>query len=227
MNRAQLAQLLKNIATGKVTPEAGLEQLRFLPYEDVGFARIDHHRSLRQGVPEVIYGEGKTVDQVRIIGERILHHGSDLLATRLSPQAAEALLALAPQAEYNAIARTVVVRQAAQHTSTTGVVLVAAAGTSDLPVAEEAAVTASALGSTVQTLYDVGVAGLHRLLDQYALLAAARARIYEVPISYSGRDYSEGKKIGWRDGIQALSCIVKCRLLRNPRRVWHRRSRFH
>ena len=86
MNRAQLAQLLKNIAAGKVTPEAGLEQLRFLPYEDVGFARIDHHRSLRQGVPEVIYGEGKTVDQVRIIGERILLHGSDLLATRLSPQ---------------------------------------------------------------------------------------------------------------------------------------------
>ncbi len=114
MNRAQLAQLLQNIAAGQVTPEAGLEQLRFLPYEDLGFARIDHHRSLRQGVPEVIYGEGKTVDQVRIIGERILHHGSDLLATRLSPAAAEALLALAPQAEYNAIARTVVVRQDAQ-----------------------------------------------------------------------------------------------------------------
>src|SRR5712691_6429965 len=128
MNRTQLVQLLKNIATGKITPEAGLEQLRFLPYEDLGFARIDHHRSLRQGVPEVIYGEGKTVDQVRIIGERILHHGSDLLATRLSPPAAEALLALAPQAEYNAIARTVVVRQASHRTSTTGVVLVAVAG---------------------------------------------------------------------------------------------------
>ena len=177
MNRAQLAQLLKNIAAGKVTPEAGLEQLRFLPYEDVGFARIDHHRSLRQGVPEVIYGEGKTVDQVRIIGERILHHGSDLLATRLSPQAAEALLALAPQAEYNAIARTVVVRQESHRTSTTGVVLVAAAGTSDLPVAEEAVVTARALGSTVQTVYDVGVAGLHRLLDQHALLVAARVLV--------------------------------------------------
>ena len=143
---AQFAQLLHNIAAGQVTPEAGLEQLRFLPYEDLGFARIDHHRSLRQGVPEVIYGEGKTVDQVRIIGERILHHGSDLLATRLSPASAEALLALAPQAEYNAIARTVVVRQDAQQVRTTGVVLVAAAGTSDLPVAEEAAVTASALG---------------------------------------------------------------------------------
>src|SRR5512134_3113189 len=166
MNRAQLAKLLASIAAGTVTPEEGVNQLRLLPYEDVGFARIEHHRSLRQGVPEVIYGEGKTVDQVRIIGERILHHSSDLLATRLSPQA-----------EYNAIARTVVVRQAPGRTSTTGVVLVAAAGTSDLPVAEEAGVTASALGSTVQTVYDVGVAGLHRLLDQYALLAAARVLV--------------------------------------------------
>src|SRR5499433_564697 len=144
MNRAQLAQLLTSIAQGHITPEAGLQQLRFLPYEDLGFARIDHHRSLRQGVPEVIYGEGKTVEQVRIIGERILRHGSDLLATRLAPQAAEALLTLAPQAEYNAIARTVVVCQAPRHVRTAGVVLVAAAGTSDLPVAEEAVVTARA-----------------------------------------------------------------------------------
>jgi len=174
MNRAQLAKLLTSIAAGTLTPEEGLEQLRFLPYEDLGFARIDHHRSLRQGVPEVIYGEGKTVEQVRIIGERILHHHSDLLATRLSPPAAEALLTLAPHAEYNAIARTVVVHQEPRRVSTVGVILIAAAGTSDLPVAEEAAVTARALGSTVQTVYDVGVAGLHRLLDQYPLLAAAR-----------------------------------------------------
>ncbi|MBM3224497.1 MAG: nickel pincer cofactor biosynthesis protein LarB [Candidatus Tectomicrobia bacterium] len=176
MNREQLAMLLHHIAEGKVTPAAGLEQLRFLPYEDLGFARVDHHRSLRQGAPEVIYGEGKTVEQVRLIGERILRHGSDLLATRLSPQAAEALLSLSPQGEYNALARTVVVRQHPQRT-TQGVVLVAAAGTSDLPVAEEAVVTAQALGSTVQTVYDVGVAGLHRLLDQYALLAAARVLV--------------------------------------------------
>src|SRR2546428_2056757 len=174
MNRAQLAHLLTSIAEGHITPEEGLEQLRFLPYEDLGFARIDHHRSLRQGVPEVIYGEGKTVEQVRIIGERILRHRSDLLATRLSPAAAEALLTLSPHAEYNAIARTVVVHQESRQASTAGVVLIAAAGTSDLPVAEEAAVTARALGSTVQTVYDVGVAGLHRLLDKYALLAAAR-----------------------------------------------------
>ncbi len=176
MNRAQLAKLLTSIAAGTVTPEEGLAQLRLLPYEDVGFARIDHHRSLRQGVPEVIYGEGKTVEQVRLIGERILSYGSNLLATRLSPQAAEALLALAPQAEYNPLARAVVVQQE-QRPPTQGVVLVAAAGTSDLPVAEEAVVTARALGSTVQTVYDVGVAGLHRLLDQHALFVAARVII--------------------------------------------------
>lgn len=173
MNRTQLEALLTQVAAGTMTPQEGLEQLRFLPYEDIGFARIDHHRSLRQGVPEVIFCEGKTVDQVRSIGERILNHQSNLLATRVSPEAAEALLTLSLQADYNAIARTVVVQQTVPP-PTAGVVLVAAAGTSDMPVAEEAVVTARALGSTVQTVYDVGVAGLHRLLDTRDLLFAAR-----------------------------------------------------
>jgi pyridinium-3,5-biscarboxylic acid mononucleotide synthase len=173
VNRTQLEALLTQVAAGTMTPQEGLEQLRFLPYEDIGFARIDHHRSLRQGVPEVIFCEGKTVDQVRSIGERILNHQSNLLATRVSPEAAEALLTLSPQADYNAIARTVVVQQTVPP-PTAGVVLVAAAGTSDMPVAEEAVVTARALGSTVQTVYDVGVAGLHRLLDTRDLLFAAR-----------------------------------------------------
>jgi pyridinium-3,5-biscarboxylic acid mononucleotide synthase len=173
VNRTQLEALLTQVAAGTMTPQEGLEQLRFLPYEDIGFARIDHHRSLRQGVPEVIFCEGKTVDQVRSIGERILNHKSNLLATRVSPEAAEALLTLSLQADYNAIARTVVVQQTVPP-PTAGVVLVAAAGTSDMPVAEEAVVTARALGSTVQTVYDVGVAGLHRLLDTRDLLFAAR-----------------------------------------------------
>jgi len=173
VNRTQLEALLTQVAAGTITPQEGLEQLRFLPYEDIGFARIDHHRSLRQGVPEVIFCEGKTVDQVRSIGERILNHQSNLLATRVSPEAAEALLTLSLQADYNAIARTVVVQQTTPP-PTVGVVLVAAAGTSDMPVAEEAVVTARALGSTVQTVYDVGVAGLHRLLDTRDLLFAAR-----------------------------------------------------
>lgn len=173
MNRAQLETLLTKIAQGSLTPQEGLEQLRFLPYEDIGFARIDHHRSLRQGVPEVIFCEGKTVEQVRAIGERILSHHSNLLATRISPAAAEALLTLSPRAEYHPMARIVLVRQE-ERPPTEGIVLVAAAGTSDLPVAEEAVITARALGSTVQTVYDVGVAGLHRLLDTQERLFAAR-----------------------------------------------------
>ena len=110
MNREQLVGLLRRIAAGNTTPEAGLAQLRFMPYEDLGFAHVDHHRSLRQGVPEVIYGAGKTVDQIAVIGERILNQKNDLLATRVSPEAAQALLALDSRAEHNAISRTVVVR---------------------------------------------------------------------------------------------------------------------
>jgi NCAIR mutase (PurE)-related protein len=173
VDRDQIEQLLRAIAAGTVTPEEGVQRLRFLPYEDIGFARIDHHRALRQGIPEVIYGEGKTVEQVRHIAERILERQSDLLATRVSSAAAQALLSLDPKAEYNELARTVSVRQT-DRPATTGVILVVSAGTSDLPVAEEAVVTARALGSTVQTVYDVGVAGLHRLLDTQAQLMAAR-----------------------------------------------------
>ena len=110
MNREQLADLLHRVAAGSTTPEEGLTQLRFLPFEDLGFAHVDHHRSLRQGIPEVIYGAGKTVDQITAIAERILNQNNDLLATRVSPEAAEALLTLDSRAEYNAIARTVVVR---------------------------------------------------------------------------------------------------------------------
>ena len=173
MNRTQLETLLTNVAAGTVTPQEGLEQLRFLPYEDIGFARIDHHRTLRQGVPEVIFCQGKTVEQIRDISERILNRGGDLLATRITPDAAEALLTLAPQAVYHAMARVVVVQQEVRQ-PTEGTILVAAAGTSDIAVAEEAMVTARALGSQVQTAYDVGVAGLHRLLDMWDLLMAVR-----------------------------------------------------
>ena len=176
MNRAQIEQLLRDVAAGIVTPADGVQRLRFLPYEDVGFARIDHHRSLRQGVPEVIYCEGKTVEQVRVIAARILDQQGSLLATRVSSQVAEALLALMPEADYNAMARTVVVHRETPP-GTTGLVLVVSAGTSDLPVAEEAVVTARALGSTVRTVYDVGVAGLHRLLDAQELLTSARVLV--------------------------------------------------
>lgn len=173
MDRDQIEQLLRAIAAGTTSPEEGMQRLRFMPYEDIGFARIDHHRALRQGIPEVIYCEGKTVEQVVRIAERILARQSDLLATRVASATAHALMALEPHAEYNELARTVTVRQT-ERPGTTGAILVVSAGTSDLPVAEEAVVTARALGSTVQTVYDVGVAGLHRLLDTHAQLMAAR-----------------------------------------------------
>jgi NCAIR mutase (PurE)-related protein len=173
VDRDQIEQLLRAVAAGTMSPEEGVQRLRFLPYEDIGFARIDHHRALRQGIPEVIYCEGKTVEQVVHIAERILARQSDLLATRVASATAHALMALEPKAEYNALARTVSVRQT-ERPGTTGVILVVSAGTSDLPVAEEAVVTARALGSTVQTVYDVGVAGLHRLLDTQPQLIAAR-----------------------------------------------------
>lgn len=173
MDRDQIERLLHAIAAGTISPAEGVQRLRFLPYEDIGFARIDHHRALRQGIPEVIYCEGKTVEQVVRIAERILARQSDLLATRVASATAHALMALEPKAEHNELARTVTVRQT-ERPGTTGIVLVVSAGTSDLPVAEEAVVTARALGSTVQTVYDVGVAGLHRLLDTQAQLMAAR-----------------------------------------------------
>ena len=173
MNRDQIEQLMHSIAAGTVTPEEGVQRLRFLPYEDIGFARIDHHRGLRQGIPEVIYCEGKTVEQIRSIAKSILDRQSDLLATRVSPSVAQALMTLAPTVEYNEIARTVALQQT-ERPGTIGVVLVVSAGTSDLPVAEEAVVTARTLGSTVQSVYDVGVAGLHRLLDTQEQLIAAR-----------------------------------------------------
>ncbi len=173
MNRDQIEQLMHSIAAGTVTPEEGVQRLRFLPYEDIGFARIDHHRGLRQGIPEVIYCEGKTVEQIRSIAKSILDRQSDLLATRVSPSVAQALMTLAPAVEYNEIARTVALQQT-ERPGTIGVVLVVSAGTSDLPVAEEAVVTARTLGSTVQSVYDVGVAGLHRLLDTQEQLIAAR-----------------------------------------------------
>jgi hypothetical protein len=205
MNRAQVAQLLKNIAAGKITPEAGLEQLRFLPYEDLGFARIDHHRSLRQGVPEVIYGEGKTVDQVRIIGERILHHGSDLLATRLSPAAAEALLALAPQAEYNAIARTVVARQASSHASTTGWSSLLRLGPQTSP-AEEAALRPEPSGVPCKLCMT--------LAWQDCTASSIRMLSWQQPgSSLSWLAWKAHSQRGWGPGRQTGHCVAhQCRV---------------
>jgi pyridinium-3,5-biscarboxylic acid mononucleotide synthase len=172
----RLRQLLEDIHHHRTTPEQGLEVLRHLPYEDLGFAQIDHHRGLRQGFPEVLFCQGKTVEQVCQIAQRIRASGSDVLATRASQEVFAAVQVLFPEAVYHAQARIIVLRSE-QRPDTKGVVLVVSAGTSDIPVAEEAAITAETLGSTTGRLYDVGVAGIHRLLDRREQLFQARVLI--------------------------------------------------
>ncbi len=172
MTPARLTRLLREVRTGRRSVPAALRTLKDLPYQDLGFARVDHHRPLRQGMPEVIYGEGKTAGQILAIARRLLQADTDLLVTRVEARVAEGLRRLEPRAVHHQVARMVVVRQ--RPSRPIGQILVVSAGTSDLQVAEEARVTAEALGSRVTALYDVGVAGIHRLLDRLAILRRAR-----------------------------------------------------
>jgi len=180
MNRFELRSLLNDIQTGATTPEAAhgriLQVLRQSPFEDLGFARVDHHRSLRQGFPEVVFGQGKTPEQIASISQRIVGAGHNLLVTRTTPEAHAAVAATLPDASFHALARTITLRVGTT-TPGRGTIVVAAAGTADLPVAEEAAVSAEIMGNTVDRLYDVGVAGLHRLLAEHQRLTSARVVI--------------------------------------------------
>lgn len=173
MNSSDLTKLLDGVRAGKTTVKAALERIKHLPFEDVAYAHIDHHRSLRHGMPEVIYCEGKTLTQIAGITKRMLKAGSDILATRASAAAFRAIRKLDKRAVYHEASRAIVV-QREKKKSTRGIVLVLTAGTSDIPVAEEAAVTAGMLGSAVQTVYDVGVAGIHRILSKKDILDSAR-----------------------------------------------------
>ena len=176
----QLQDLLDQVARGEVEPADARDRLldafRARPFEDLGFARVDHHRSVRQGFPEVILGLGKTPAQIAAIAAEIVARGSTLLVTRATPAAYEAVRVVVPQATYYADAAVIAFRQQ-DISAGRGTILIAAAGTSDLPVAEEAARTAELMGNTVCRLYDVGVAGLHRLLGEHARLWAARVII--------------------------------------------------
>ena len=176
MNRSDLTRLLQSVRSGKTDVETALTRLKHLPFEDVAYAHIDHHRHLRHGMPEVIYCAGKTISQVAGIAGRMLKAGSDVLATRADDAVYKAIRKLDRRAVYHRASRVIVVQHAAKKL-TSGVVLVLTAGTSDIPVAEEAAVTAGMLGSTVQTVFDVGVAGVHRVLSKQAILDAARVVI--------------------------------------------------
>jgi hypothetical protein len=164
MNPQQLKTLLGAIRTGDLTIDEGLERLRDLPFEDAGVALIDHHRALRQGVPETILGEGKTTEQIQTIVSRMAAKGGNILVTRLSGEKAEALSKDQPTGEYDPLARTFTLVQQPLEDLGRGPVAVVCAGTSDLPVAREAAVTARIFQNRVVEITDVGVAGLHRLL---------------------------------------------------------------
>jgi NCAIR mutase (PurE)-related protein len=180
MTRMDLERLFEDVRSGRTPAAEAASQvesvLRAAPFEDLGFARLDTHRHIRQGFPEVILGTGKTPAQVAAIAERIVANGHALLITRVTPETVEAVREKVESVEYHETARTITLRQGDIEPGT-GTVLVVCAGTSDLPVAEEAVVTAAMMGNTVDRLYDVGVAGLHRLLTEQARLHAARVII--------------------------------------------------
>jgi NCAIR mutase (PurE)-related protein len=180
MTRAELRSLLEDVQAQRLTPEAAqarlLQVLRQAPFEDLGFARIDHHRSVRQGFPEVVFGPGKTPEQIAAISERIVAAGHSLLVTRTDAAAFDTVRQKVPDAAFHTLARTIT-RQAGPPPPGRGVILVAAAGTADLPVAEEAAIVAEIMGNDVDRLYDVGVAGLHRVLSEHHRLISARVVI--------------------------------------------------
>jgi pyridinium-3,5-biscarboxylic acid mononucleotide synthase len=176
MTREAILELLESIQRGEISPAGALTQLARLPYEDTGFAKIDHHRSLRLGLPEVIYAAGKSHSQVAEIFARMASAGGSVIATRAGIEAFEAVLELVPNAKYHPQAR-IIGLPAASPIPVAGRIAVVCAGTSDLPVAEEAAVAAEYLGLEVDRIVDVGVAGLHRVLAQGNVLSQARAVI--------------------------------------------------
>src|SRR2546421_5955918 len=176
MTEEQIRKILDEYKRGALTPDEALHRLRSLPFEDLGFANIDHHRSLRQGFPEVIFGGGKTVEQVCRIVEAMTKHEDNILVTRTTAEHFEGVKKVAKEAEFHEVARAItILKDRKIHGK--GTVMVVSAGTSDMPVAEEAVVTLKVMGNHVDFLYDVGVAGLHRLLDRRQRLTEARVLI--------------------------------------------------
>ena len=173
MNEAQLRALMEQVRDGSVNIDAALTRLRHMPFEDLGFAKVDHHRALRHGMPEVILAMGKTAEQVAAIAMRLLENVRNVLITRADPATAEYVTARIPDAEYFPASRAIRV-WGDRAILGKGKIAVVCAGTSDIPVAEEAQITAEVMGNEVETIHDVGVAGIHRLMSNRARLAEAR-----------------------------------------------------
>jgi len=164
LDRKRIKDLLRKLKKGEMSVDEVFSRLRDLPFEDIDVACIDHHRSIRRGASEVIFGEGKEVEDILAIMDRMIAQEENILITRLSPEKARKIKKRHPESEYHARARTLTLIKHAQEPRGKGTILVISAGTSDIPVAEEAAVTGRFLGNEVETLYDLGVSGLHRLL---------------------------------------------------------------
>jgi NCAIR mutase (PurE)-related protein len=177
MNTESLKSLLQSVRDGTVKVEDAVQRLRSLPFEDLGFARVDHHRTLRQGIPEVVFCQGKTPEQAARIFQKLAEQSENVLATRASEEHFRRVRELVPEAQWHPVARIIRLMRRATGEGSERYVAVLSAGTSDIPVAEEAAVTAETLGSPVQRAYDVGVAGLHRLLDCQEMIYGARALV--------------------------------------------------
>lgn len=173
MSPEAIKALLEGVQSGAVDVAGALEQLATLPFKDLGFAKIDHHRSLRCGAPEVVYGEGKTIEQLRAIATELVERDTNLLVTRVSPEQAAAVAEVVPEVEHDVLARTLFLQRGPQPAPPERKVLVLCAGTTDLPVAREALVTLRAMNNTAELLSDVGVAGIHRLLAHQEALRSA------------------------------------------------------
>ncbi len=173
MTESQIRSLLEEVRAGAVEIDAAIARLRHMPFEDIGFAKVDHHRAIRVGMPEVVFGQGKTPEQIAGIAGRLADHVPNVLITRASPEAAAAVQAMIPEAEYFPLSRALRVwRDKTTHGK--GKLAVVCAGTTDIPVAEEAQVTAEVMGNEVLTIHDIGVAGLHRLMHNREKLTQAR-----------------------------------------------------
>lgn len=176
MNRQQILDLLEKVQKGSLTPTEGLERLKHLPYEDLGFARVDHHRTLRQGFPEVIFSPGKTPEQVAAIVKSLLRQKGNILVTRSDARTFDSVRSVTAKARFHEAARAITIVNDKKIYGD-GTVYVVCAGTSDIPVAEEAAITARLMGNKVETTFDVGVAGIHRLLSIRESLTKASVAI--------------------------------------------------
>lgn len=177
MDTRNIADTLKSYRAGVLSLEEAMDKLKILPYEELEFAKIDHHRATRQGFPEVVFCQGKTIPQVVAIMQRLAAHNSNILGSRATPEMYEAVLEAIPDAKYHELAKMILIQRQAPTVDDERFILVMTAGTSDIPVAEEAAITAEVMGNRVEKIYDVGVAGIHRLLAQQDIIQKANVLI--------------------------------------------------